>query len=83
MKIRKGLPPGLVAIDKRLQPLLKKIEQLDSDDLNELEAFIDYLLKGPSQLGEQQARINSNHRIYDFMGGGAEGEPAGEHDSAQ
>ncbi len=69
MKIKRGLPAGFMSIDKRLQPLVKKIHQLSSNDLNELEAFIDYLLKGPDQLHDQKMKAASQ-KIYEFMDGG-------------
>ena len=52
MKIKKGLPAGYTTIAEELKPLLAKIQQLDPSDLGELDAFIDYLLKGTGK-GEE------------------------------
>lgn len=69
MKIKRGLPDGFIFIEEHLEPLVKKMHTLGSNDLNELEAFIDYLLKGPEQLDDQKEKARSQ-KIYEFMDGG-------------
>lgn len=62
------LPEGLMIIDEKLRPVLDKIRQLDSDDLKELEAFLNYLVEGAEWETERGSRAGS--KIYDFMAGG-------------
>ncbi|OGF97492.1 MAG: hypothetical protein A3F83_15285 [Candidatus Glassbacteria bacterium RIFCSPLOWO2_12_FULL_58_11] len=76
MKIRKGLPAGYTAIAEELKPLLAKIQKLDPSDLGELDAFIDYLLKGADKVEEASQDNGSSKKIYEFMNGGLESGPA-------
>jgi len=69
MKIKKGLPAGYVPIREDLQPLVEKMHQLDPDDLKELEAFINYLQKGPEEFQEAEPDEGNSSKIYEFMNG--------------
>ena len=62
------LPEGLMIVDEKLRPVLEKIRQLDSDDLIELEAFLNYLADGAEWDADRGGRAGS--KIYDFMAGG-------------
>jgi len=68
MKIKRGFPRGIMFIRESLRPLVNKIHQLGEEDLGELDAFMDYLLKGPQKLPEPPN--GESLKIYDFMEGG-------------
>jgi len=72
MKIKKGLPAGYTTIPEELKPLLAKIQQLDPSDLGELDAFIDYLLKGAAKVEEAGQENGNSKKLYEFMNGGLE-----------
>lgn len=65
---QQSLPDGLVVVDEKLGSILKKIQSLDSQDLQELEAFVNYLTDGSECLEEQGNRKAA--KMYDFMTGG-------------
>ena len=69
MKIKRGLPSKLVFVRPELQPLVKKLQWLSQEDLNELETFMDYLLKFPDQHSEGEKRSKLS-RLSQFMDGG-------------
>lgn len=71
MKLRKGLPHGMMYVDERLRAVVDKMHDLDDRDIRELDAFIDYLRKGPDVPPEDQVERDST-RMYDFMNGGLE-----------
>jgi len=70
MKIKKGLPAGYMAVKEDLQPLVRKMHRLKPRDYAELEAFIDYLLKGREALDEFKPK-GKVLKIFDFMNGGS------------
>ncbi len=74
MKIKKGLPPGFLPVRKDLQPLVKKMHQLNPNDLRELEAFMDYLQKGTKEFSGTEPEEKNSSKIYEFMNGGLEKE---------
>ena len=55
-------------VKESLRPLVNKMHQLGEEDLRELDAFMDYLLKGPVKLPE--APDEEPLKMYDFMDGG-------------
>jgi hypothetical protein len=68
MKIKKGLPPGMIFIDERLYEVVVKLQHLRESDIRELDAFLEYLLNGPEKAPSQ--RTKETARMYDFMNGG-------------
>ena len=67
MRIKKGFPLGIMFVKESLRPLVNKIHQLSEEDLRELDAFMDYLLKGPVKLPESPD--GDSLKMYDFMDG--------------
>jgi len=70
MKIKKGLPPGYIPVREDLRPLVEKMHELDPGDLKELDAFMDYLQKGPEEFQKTEPEEGESSRIYEFMNGG-------------
>ena len=70
MRIKKGFPSGIMFVKENLRPLVNKMHQLSEEDLSELSAFMDWLLKGPEKLpGSPEGE---ELKMYDFMDGGLE-----------
>lgn len=57
-------------VKESLRPLVNKMHQLGEEDLRELNAFMDYLLKGPVKLPD--SADGETLKMYDFMDGGME-----------
>ncbi len=57
-------------VKENLRPLVNKMHQLSEEDLSELSAFMDWLLKGPEKLPESPE--GEGLKMYDFMDGGLE-----------
>lgn len=70
MRIKRGFPVGIMFVKESLRPLVNKMHQLGEEDLRELDAFMDYLLKGPVKLPESPD--GESLKMYDFMDGGLE-----------
>ena len=70
MKIKKGLPPGYIPVREDIRPLVEKMHEIDPADLKELDAFMDYLQKGPEEFQETEPEEGKSSRIYEFMNGG-------------
>ena len=70
MRIKKGLPAGVMLVREGLIPLVEKITRMREEDIPEVEAFLDYLQKGTEQLYVQSQNEANPSKIYDFMDGG-------------
>jgi hypothetical protein len=70
MRIRKGLPPGYMKIDEDLRSLIERLHQLNGQDVQEVVAFIDYLLSGAEKLSGHEQKNGGHLKLYDFMEGG-------------
>ena len=68
MRLKKGLPEGILLVNDNLYPLVQKIHLLNDRDIRELNAFVDYLLEGPDMLSK--AKNLKVAKIFDFMGAG-------------
>ena len=71
MKLKKGLPFGLMFVDDRLLELVEKMRCLSEQDIRELDAFVEYLIHGPAPEPETDSDEKPEPaRMYDFMNGG-------------
>ena len=66
--LKKGFPKGVVFLEERLRPLVRKIYALDDEDIRELDAFLNYLIMGPDIFYKSENRYSS--KTFDFMNGG-------------
>ena len=62
MKIKKGLPPGYIPVREDIRPLVEKMHEIDPADLKELDAFMDYLQKGPEEFQETEPEEGKSSR---------------------
>lgn len=65
IKLKKGLPEGVILVREDLYPLVKKIHSLSGTNLRELSAFVDYLSEGSGAFS--RAKHPEADRIYEFM----------------
>jgi hypothetical protein len=70
VKRKQGLPEGFFLVKEDLALLVEKIHLLKDQDLQELNAFADYLLEGSDTLAK--ARKIKSLKIFDFMAAGME-----------
>lgn len=69
MKIRKGFPQGISFIKENVRELVLKLHQLSNEDLKEVDAFVEYLINGPTEIKEDEEKDEPS-KMYDFMDGG-------------
>ena len=62
------LPDCIMIVDEKLKPMLEQIQALDSEDLAEVRAFINYLSESSPASDQGDSKVSA--KICDFMAGG-------------